>query len=108
MVRDKEDIVVVSTDMFVMCSSLDIDTVAAVAAKEFVNSDIDLILNVDELGLYLTLTRTAESWQTWASLMCVIPGPTPTVRSLASPLSRCSTGLTGPSPGLSSLPGPLP
>lgn len=60
MVRDKEDIVVVSTDMFVMCSSLDIDTVAAVAAKEFVNSDIDLILNVDELGLYLTLTKDSR------------------------------------------------
>ena len=43
-----------------MYSSLDIDTVAAVAASEFLNSDIDLFLDVEELGLYLALTKDSR------------------------------------------------
>ena len=42
MIKDKDDIVVFSTDVSAMYPSLDINTVAAVAAKEFLNSDIDL------------------------------------------------------------------
>ena len=46
MVRDKEDIMVFSTAMSAMNPSLDINMVAAMAAKEFLNSNIDPYLHI--------------------------------------------------------------
>lgn len=46
--------------MYAMYPSLDINTVTAVVAKKFLNSDFDLFLDMEMLGLSLALTKDSR------------------------------------------------
>ena len=48
------------TDVEAMYPSLDIDTVAKVAGEEFLESDLDIEIDTEELSLYLAVTNTSE------------------------------------------------
>ena len=55
-----EDTVAVSTDIIGMYPSLIIPVVAKVVAKEFIDSKLDIELDVEELSLYLALTHDRQ------------------------------------------------
>ena len=55
-----EELVIYSTDVEAMYPSLDIDTVAKVAGEEFLESDLDIEIDTEELSLYLAVTHTSE------------------------------------------------
>ena len=55
-----EELVIYSTDVEAMYPSLDIDRVAKVAGEEFLESDLDIEIDTEELSLYLAVTHTSE------------------------------------------------
>ena len=49
-----------STDVEATYPSLDIDTVAKVTGEEFINSNLDIEYDTDEMSLYLSVTNTRK------------------------------------------------
>ena len=59
-ISDKEDITIFSTEISAMYPLLDIPTVAKVAAEEFLACDLDINLDLAELGLYLAVVKDRQ------------------------------------------------